>query len=424
MPGMEYPKLRQVEAIPTRDNMICLRDPQGFTDKLLLLPRPVFFVVSLFDGRHSILDIQAEYTRRFGDLVFSDKVKQIVEQLDGALFLDSDRFREQRRKAIEEFRAASVRPASHAGLSYQAGAEECRQQLDALFAAVPEPESQSDLRPRAQKTKKTKGSLCGLIAPHIDLNRGGACFALSYAELARECSARTFVILGISHAPTRRSFVLTDKDFETPLGVVPADRNFLEAISSRCQSDFYEDEFVHRSEHSIEFQTLFLRYLYRDEERLRIVPILCSLPSGVEQQSAHSEDSLQQNPEVEEFIGALKAALAENGSEVCCIAGVDLSHMGQRFGQNVTVSPALCKQVETEDRAMIDSILEGKAEDFLRGIVEQGNRRNVCGVPAVYCLLRVLDIESSCLLGYEQAVDDANDSLVSFMAAAFYREQA
>ena len=46
---MDYPKLRPVEALPTQENMICLRDPQGFSDKLLLIPPALFYVVSMFD---------------------------------------------------------------------------------------------------------------------------------------------------------------------------------------------------------------------------------------------------------------------------------------------------------------------------------------------------------------------------------------
>ena len=108
----DYPKLRPVEAIPAQDNMVCLRDPQGFSDKILMLHPEALFVVSLFDGRHSILDIQAAYTRRFGDLLFSDRIRELAEQLDRALFLDSERFQRERERVVDAYRSASVRPAS------------------------------------------------------------------------------------------------------------------------------------------------------------------------------------------------------------------------------------------------------------------------------------------------------------------------
>jgi AmmeMemoRadiSam system protein B len=404
---MEYPKLRPVEALPVQDNMICLRDPQGFSDKLLLIPPALFLIVSLFDGKHSVLDIQAEYTRKTGELLFGDKVREIIDQLDEALFLQSERFQSAWEQAVAAFRASAVRRATHAGLSYEARPEELRKQLQAFFT---EPEG-----PGAPQTDPSSGRLRGLIAPHVDLRRGGRCFAWSYAELARECSARTFVILGIAHVRTRHPFVLTDKDFQTPLGTAVTDRELVKQLAGRCHTDYYEDEFCHRSEHSVEFQTLFLQHLYGGEDDLRIVPILCSVPP-----EAYQGGSISEHSEIEEFIQALSAVLGERNSDVCCIAAVDLSHIGRRFGQNVSMSESFLKQVERDDRAMIDTILSGDAQSFFRGIQQEQDRRNVCGVPAIYALLRVLDAEEGKLLRYEQAVDQATQSVVSFMAGAFY----
>jgi AmmeMemoRadiSam system protein B len=401
----DYPRLRAVEAISAQDNLVCLRDPEGFSDKLVLLPQEMLFIVSLFDGKHSVLDIQVEYTRRFGTLLFGERVRQIVEQLDAALFLDTPRFHEARREAEASFRSASVRAPSHAGSAYEAEPEAVARQLGELFAA--ETGSEQPSRP--------SGPLRGLIAPHIDLRRGGRCFARSYAELADGCEARTFVVLGIAHLPTRRSFILTAKDFQTPLGAVPADGEFIAELTRRCSTDFFEDEFLHRNEHSVEFQALFLRYMYPRSQNLRMVPVLCSASA-----SPRAEGSPEQAAEVEEFIAALKGVLAQYGSRALCIAGVDLSHVGQRFGQQLTLSPALQRRIEEEDRAMIELILARDAAGFLRSIQREGNRRNVCGVPGIYALLRVMEAHSGRLLKYEQAPDQATQSLVSFMAAAFY----
>ena len=404
---MEYPELRPVEALPTQENLVCLRDPEGFSDKLLLIPPPLFFVISLFDGRHSVADVQSAFAGRFGEQLPGEKVREIITQLDEALFLDSERFHRARSRAVEEFRDAELREASHAGISYEADPAKLERQLEAFFTGAD--------GPGVPDTARASGRMRALIAPHIDLRRGGRCFAWSYAELARESRARTFVILGIAHTATRHPFVLTAKDFQTPFGKVSTDRGFLSDLSGRCRTDFYEDEFRHRGEHSIEFQTLFLRYLYRGAERLRIVPILCSLPPELYLGAALSEHS-----EVEEFIEALQQTLAQADSEVCCIAAVDLSHIGRRFGQNISLSPELLKEVEREDRAMINTVLGLDGEAFFRGIQQEQDRRNVCGVPALYTLLRVVRAEEGKLLRYEQAVDQGAESLVSFMAGAFY----
>ncbi len=403
----DYPKLRAVDAIPAQNNTICLRDPLGFTDKILVLTPELFFIVSLFDGEHSILDIQTAYTRRFGDLLFSDKVREIIDQLDGSLFLDNSHFQKVRDKVIEEFKKETVRPSSHAGISYEKDRNELLEQLQGLFKS---PEG-----PGLIEKGTPTGRLRGLIAPHIDIRRGGVCYALSYAELYRESGATTFVILGISHVQTQKRFVLTSKDFDTPIGNMPTDSDFVEKLSNRCTIDFFEDELVHKSEHSVEFQALFLRYLFQNNDKARIVPILCS-----SREENYDGRSPEEDNEFLEFIDALKSVLEERGDQSCCIAGVDLSHLGQRFGQNITMTPVFLKQAELDDRKMIDLILNRDADGFFKHIQNEKDRRNVCGVPAIFTLLRIIDAGSAKLLRYEQSVDNATQSVVTFMSAAYY----
>jgi hypothetical protein len=256
--------------------------------------------------------------------------------------------------------------------------------------------------------------ICGLIAPHIDIRRGGPCFAWSYAELMKGSAATTFVVLGISHAQTRRCFVLTDKDFATPLGKVPADRDFIRSVSGHCTADFFEDELVHRKEHSVEFQALFLRFLFPKNEDIRIVPVLCSFNDEIYAKTP------QDNFEFVEFIAALGEMLERRGEQALCIASVDLSHLGRQFGQDLTISRDLLSWAKEQDMDMIQHILEGEAEKFFFLIKKENDRRNVCGVPAIYSLLKLIDARSGKLLKYDQSVDSANQSLVTFMSAVFY----
>jgi AmmeMemoRadiSam system protein B len=396
-----------VDAIPAQNNTICLRDPLGFTDKIIILSPELLFIVSLFDGEHSILDIQTAFTRRFGELLYSDKVREIIDQLDSSLFLESTHFQKVREKVIEEFKKNSVRPNSHAGISYEKDRNGLLEQLKGLFNS---PEG-----PGPIENGMPGNRLRGIIAPHIDIRRGGICYALSYAELYRGGRATTFVILGISHVQTRKRFVLTSKDFDTPIGKMPTDHDFVEKLSKKCTIDFFEDELVHKSEHSVEFQAVFLRYLFQNNDLVRIVPILCSSRDEIYAGRMPEEDR-----DFREFVDALKSVLAERGDQSCCIAGVDLSHRGQRFGQNIRMTPVFLKQAELDDRKMIDLILNQDADGFFKHIQNEKDRRNVCGVPAIYTLLRLIDAGSARLLRYDQSVDNATQSVVTFMGAAYY----
>jgi len=113
--------------------LLCLQDPQNIGEKALFLPLPVYFIVSLLDGQHSLVDIQAEYMRRFGELLFTDKIKEIISQLDENLFLEGDRFQQALREKVESFKRSSVREAAFAGKSYESDPDRLKVQLEGYF---------------------------------------------------------------------------------------------------------------------------------------------------------------------------------------------------------------------------------------------------------------------------------------------------
>ncbi|OLB26937.1 MAG: AmmeMemoRadiSam system protein B, partial [Nitrospirae bacterium 13_2_20CM_2_63_8] len=71
-------------------------------------------------------------------------------------------------------------------------------------------------------------------------------------------------------------FACTDKDFETPLGLVRTDREFLRLFRAHGGEVFFQDELAHRKDHAIEFQAVFLQYVLGAAKPVTIVPVLCS----------------------------------------------------------------------------------------------------------------------------------------------------
>src|SRR3989304_10023534 len=96
----ERPKLRQVEMIPFAsggERLICFRDPTGLSNQTIVLPPRAFFLAALCDGKHTLREIQAEYMRQFGDLLFLEKIEEVIRQLDAALMIESETFEAHRR---------------------------------------------------------------------------------------------------------------------------------------------------------------------------------------------------------------------------------------------------------------------------------------------------------------------------------------
>lgn len=422
---MEQPKIRALEAIPTQDNLICLRDPTSLSDKLLVISQPVLFLCSLMDGNRTIKEITETFRQYTGEALPENKIKEIIDYLDQSHFLENESFHKHRESIYRQFRDTPVRSAAHAGTAYESDPDSLEQQLSSYFEeSRRSPGGVEAVSPAGLKDKcPQQGCVRAIIAPHIDLRRGGKAFAKSYARLAGNRGIETVVILGISHMPSRRRFILTEKSFETPFGTVETDKDFIKELVEQMDFDFFIDEFNHKSEHSIEFQLLFLQYLFQIESGkqaggFRIVPILCSgfndlFKDGVAPLS---------DKEIQQFITSLKMVIEKRGDGVCIIAGVDLSHVGKRFGQEVTITQEFLTWVEEEDRNMLSSVLDIDSNGFFSFIRHENDKRNVCGVPAIYTLLELLKSRQvkSELLCYDKAVEDTTQSVVSFASLAFY----
>lgn len=405
----DAPRLRAVDAFPVEQDgrrFVALRDQAGYTDAIVLLPADLLEVVALFDGRHSLLDIQAELTRRRGQIVPRADIEAVVEGLDTHGFLDSPRFAERRAQVDAEFLAAPVRPAAHAGGAYAGDAEALRAAMDGFFTG-PDGPGPPDGAPAGA------APLRGLIAPHIDFHRGGPAYAWAYRDLAHRCDADLFVIFGTCHAGMPDPFALTRKPYDTPLGPAAIDRDVVEAVAARAGQDCFGSEPAHRREHSIEFQAVFLRHLLGGRRDFTIVPVLTSFAHECLARGQRPDD----DPRVPRFLDALGDALAASGRTALFIAGADLAHVGPRFGDAQPVSGAQRQVIEREDLAMLRSVQAGSAPAFFASIEDDGDRRRICGFSPIYALLRMLPGAQGDLRRYGQWPDP--QGLVSFASVVY-----
>jgi AmmeMemoRadiSam system protein B len=408
---VDHPRLRNVNIFPVQTSdqtLFCLQDPLNIGEQGLFLPPALYFVVSLFDGQHSILDIQAEYMRRFGEFLFTEKIQEIIQQLEEGLFLEGDRFQEALRQKEESFQRATLREAAFSGKSYEKDPNSLKGQLEQYFKG-------SD-GPGSFREKESTGGLKGVVAPHIDFQRGGFCYAFAHREMWEKNSSRCFIIFGTAHTPIESPFCLTRKDFLTPLGTLKVDGELMDAIQSRCPDDLFKDEGAHRSEHSIEFQCVFLRYLYPEPIPIKIIPIL----SGSFHEAVEKGISPMEFKSIRQFIEALKEAVHSLGRRVCYIASADLSHIGLQFGDQEGVREYDLRILAEEDREMLGYVERVDGEGFFSSIMSERDRRRICGLPAIYAMLHALDAKEGKLLKYGQAFTHETQSVVSFASLAFY----
>lgn len=407
---MEYPKLRHVEAFPLQDNgqqFICLRDPGNFAAQPLILSPAAFYIVSLFNGRNSLVDIQAEFMRRYGQMIFGDKIEEIMRQADEHLFLESERFIHHKEKIEKEYLDSPLRPLLSSLRGMKPDPASAWREMEACFLGEDGPGLPRDDAPL--------GNLLGAVVPHIDYRRGGICYGWGYKAIVEGSGADIFVILGTNHFGQNEMFTLTAKDFETPFGVVPTDREFIADLKNRVDFDLFCGEFDHRNEHSIELQATFLHGLFHKKRSVRIVPILCgALPPPLDKEDSPSRIGIARD-----FFQALKETVREREGRVFLLAAADLSHMGPQFGDNFLMTDNHRRAVEQEDRSTLRYVEALDAEGFYRNVMMAGNQRKICGLFNIYALMNALEEGEGKLLHYGQWPDE--NGTVTFASVVFLK---
>ena len=407
-------KLRPVEAAPAEhrgQRMLRLTDPLRLSEAVLLAPVALVPMLGLLDGRHTFEDIRQECKTRHGIDISEESYRAMVSRLEEAHFLEGEDFASWSASLKNDFLRAPARPAFLAGRSYDADPARLRSQIDGFFTGaegpgLPANDSPSPVRP-----------LRGVVAPHIDFHRGGATFAWAYKSVAERADADLFVVLGTVHTPTNHVYSLTRKSFETPFGALETDLSFVEQLSEKLTVNAFQDEFAHRGEHSIEFQAVFLQYLFADVRPVRFVPTLV----GSFHRFVAEGRSPRGDAQVETFIAALRETIAgyrKNGGKVCLIASVDFAHIGPQFGDEDPVDEARLKALAQADGNSLEAVCRGDAEAFYWSVAEDGDARNVCGLAPIYTMLRVLDGCEGEVLRYSQWPDPNGTVTFSSVALA------
>jgi AmmeMemoRadiSam system protein B len=403
------------------EDLVCLYDRQDPASGQAVITRAGLLLASLLDGSRSASAVRAAFALRTGSTLGPAEIGGFVDQLDRANLLDSPRFRAEQRRIAEQFRTLPARPAVHAGGAYPGDPVALTKFLDSRYTisggpgAMPQPVSRPSRR--------------GLIAPHIDLHRGGHSYAWGYRELAESEPAELYVLLGTCHQPMRRPFAATALPYDTPFGPVAADPDFLDRLQRRAPFDLLEDELSHRREHALEFQAVYLRHLGHtsSDGPARVVTILCVPPSRLRDGGTPRDDAA-----TEETIQAIAETVAEDGRRVCFIAGADFAHVGPQFGDPSPVDRRFAEHVRAGDLAMLEYAAAGDADGFYRQVVRErpgpgmagdsmavGGPRRICGLAPMYALLRLVDRQNGQVLHYDQWIDQDGAGSVTFGCVLF-----
>jgi len=403
----QYPVLRNLQFSPVKEGeeqYVVLWDPSGLSKDKLVLPLNYFFIIQHFDGDHSLQQIGALYLKRFGEFLMPGKVEQLVGDLDTKLFLEGERAEGAKDQARVAYRQAAVRPAAFAGKSYEGERGPLKKQIDGFFSSKEGP----DFKPSDNKGKSIKG----IVVPTYELKQAGPIYAWAYKELQEAQQPDVLIIIGTAHAGLEQPFALTDKDFETPLGVVPVDQPIVDRLKALVPEYFAED-IAHLSEHAIEFQLPFVQTNTGAADPMTFVPVLSSF-------SAMSLNDPSVRASVDRCLAAMREAISASGKHACVIAAGELAHLGMRYGDSTPPTDFSFHRSMQYDLEMLKYVEDLKPEEFAAYIQKEKDQRRISGFSPIYCLLRLIQAEKGQVLRYDRGITDQYNSTVTYASMSFF----
>lgn len=385
--------------VPDKPGLL-IRDPFYFSDATLIIPPVLVESLAYFDGAHSSLDLREHLVRLTGDLDVSGLEQHLIDTLSGAGFLEDEAFFRRKEDAERAFASAPTRESVHAGTGYPGEAPELTATLHGYLTG--DTSAPPDNRIRA------------IAAPHVSPFGGIDSYRAAYASLTPADAEKTFVILGTSHYGQPDRFGLTRKAFVTPFGETGTNLALVDEIAHAAGEGALMEDYCHAIEHSIEFQVVFLQHLFGPG--VRVLPILCGAFSRGMKANAQPDD----DEAVRRTIGTLGEIAAREGDRLLWVLGVDMAHMGRRYGDrfDAAADRGEMEEVARRDRLRIERMEQGDAAGFWEQVRENRDDLKWCGASPIYTFLRAMPGVRGNLLHYQQWNIDPQ-SVVSFAGLRF-----
>ena len=379
---------------------LLIRDSFRYSDSILIIPPPLVPCLACFDGQQTQLDLRAKLVEILGQLQVGDLEDQLIGVLTRSGFLEEETFHAMKAEREREFAESTVRPPTHAGSAYPAEpAELGKTMLEWMGPEAPPANGDAPI---------------GIAAPHVSPGGGYESYRAAYRLLGPRCKDRTFVILGTSHYGAPDRFGLTRKPYVTPWGASRTNVSLVDELARQAPGAVAMEDYCHSVEHSIEFQVLFLQSIFGPD--VSVLPILC----GSYAQSIYRGGKPESNDRVKRFLGTLGEIAAREGDRLLWVLGIDMAHMGRRYGDDFEARANENEMLEVggRDRQRMERIAAGDAAGFWDLVQENHDDLKWCGSSPVYTFLKAVPNARGSIEKYEQWNIDPH-SVVSFAGMSF-----
>jgi len=379
---------------------LMIRDPFRYSDNVIIVPAPLVTCLQCFDGQQTDLDLRSRLVEITGELSVGELEDNLIRTLSESGFLEDENFARLREEKHRDFAAAPRREAVHAGAAYPGEIEPLRDTMRCYMDGG--------------ASAAAADGLLGIAAPHVSPFGGWRSYQAAYSAIGPTYRDRTFVVLGTSHYGEPERFGLTRKPYVTPIGESRVDTELIDRLVDKGGDAVRMEDYCHSVEHSIEFQVLFLQYLYGPD--IRVLPILC----GSYAHSIYKGGAPEEDENVRRFLDALADMTAREGSRLFWVLGIDMAHQGRRYGDPFVAraDEGVMQTIAAKDQERIERIVGGDGPGFWEHVQQRQDDLKWCGSAPLYTFLKAVPRARGQLLRYEQWNID-EQSVVSFAGMSF-----
>nr|MBN1229493.1 AmmeMemoRadiSam system protein B [Anaerolineae bacterium] len=270
---------------------------------------------------------------------------------------------------------SDIRPSPIAGQWYPGHPEKLAQTIDKLV---------SDASP-----EDFPGRIIGLIAPHAGYAYSGGIAAQAFRQVLGASFARVVIVSPMHHPIAGSVLTSAHQAYETPLGVVPIDRGFINALGQLVPLTPVRRD----PEHSLEIELPFLQRVLTGP--FELVPLMLR----------------DQTVDMANRLGKAIAQVVGAGTDTLLVASSDLSHF---------YTDPVARRL---DRVVLDQIVAYEPEIVIQ--IEDQGRGFACGRGAIATVLiaaREMGAAHTMVVGYGTSGDTSGDfqRVVGYGAAVVY----
>ncbi|MFM8455249.1 MAG: AmmeMemoRadiSam system protein B, partial [Ignavibacteria bacterium] len=185
-------------------------------------------------------------------------ILDVVLQLSERCFLMDDEYFKRKEDVDTTFRISAIREPFCLGTVYPETTEAAISMLDDI---------------KGMTEQRASASLSGIIIPHVELSEGTHAYSSAIRALEASTKPDLVIMFGTSHYGGEGRFIMTEKDYVTPLGRTKTNTELINLLHASSTQGLTHNDAQHRYDHSIEMVLLLLQYAY-GAEQFTLLPVL------------------------------------------------------------------------------------------------------------------------------------------------------